>query len=418
MKLRTILLSTSILLFLTLAGYLYWRYQYCPQIAEKSLQEARGYLDSDQYALAAPYAQRAVDFFPERFEAQEAQALVLLGTGTDTLRALYHLGKAYALDTTHYQVALLYARISRKLGNSSHALTVLNRALILYPDSASLFFQRAITLAALSQLDSSYSDYMRAMKLEEIHTAKPLHPTLHEDRMGDYASVISALAKHSDPSSTSAEAYAQRGLFRIKIQDYAHAIPDLCSALKKGLSRWDILHGLSQAHMNLGNLDSALTFINQAINLSPTPDSLLQSRALIFIHSARPIQAVEDLNKLVDAGIAKANTYYLRGIAFTQLARNKEAIQDYNTTIRLRPTLYEAYFNRGLIYAYMGDFTRAIDDYNVIIAHMPKYSAPVLARGVAYINLDNFSAGCADFQRAANLGNAQGEKMIEDYCVK
>lgn len=418
MRKRLLLILVAILiLLLGIGGYIYWKRIYIPQQAEEALAIAQTYADSGRYDLALPYAQEAADFFPDRFQAQHLQALALLKTGGDTLQAIEYLGRAYTLAPAEYNNALLYSLLTRKFNNAERSLEVLSELIDTHSDSAELFFQRAITRAALADLDSSYIDYTHGVELEGVNEETLLQRFSHQERMAAFAEVISALAREDDPGSNSAEACAQRGLFRVKIQDFSHAIKDFHEAISKGLARGEVFYGLSISYMNVGKLDSALQYASRALEFSAKPDSILQLRALIAIRSNQPKLAVEDLTKLINSGSKKANTYYLRGIAHTQLAQNKAAIQDYTRTIELRPTLNEAYFNRGLAYSYNEDFTHAIEDYNVVIERMPNWVEPYFARGVAYINMDMFNEGCVDLRHAASMGYEQAEDMLDTYCA-
>lgn len=416
MKLRKTLLVALLTVGVILGCFLVWKYVYQPRKAEQALALALQYVDSGEYLQALPHAMLAAEYFPDRYPAQRALALSLLGSGRDTIRALEHLGLAYGLDSSDYSLGLLYSRTLRDVGEAQRSMDVLDGISLRFPDSAEVFFQRAITLAALSRLDDSYAEYLRAIELEGTNIVALQQQENHQARMAAFSQVISSLARKGDAIANSAEGYAQRGLFRVKIQDFAHAVEDLHMARAMGKNGRDIIGALSVSYMNLGSADSALLYANQAIDMSNTVDSLYKVRALIYIRAGKSQEALADLDKMVSSGVSDGSTYYLRGIANTQLSRYPQAIKDYTKTIELRPDLSEAYFNRGVVYAYEGHFDRAVKDYSVVIGRLPNYIEPVLARGIAYINQDRFEEGCVDLHWAAEHGNEEAKKMLPTYC--
>lgn len=125
-----------------------------------------------------------------------------------------------------------------------------------------------------------------------------------------------------------------------------------------------------------GNLSSALTASNQAIQINPD----------------------------------FAAAYSVRGNLRLNQNDFQGAMADFNQAIRLDSTLTPAYMGRALTYSELGDKSRAIADYSQAIQLNPSYPLAYYNRGVVYFNQGSRTEALQDLKQAADLSLQQGDQ--------
>lgn len=175
------------------------------------------------------------------------------------------------------------------------------------------------------------------------------------------------------------------------------------------------------------NLISAQTAIsNPALSSAPpkTPGTIidLYNNALALCSSGKctdPQKAIEYLDEAIKRKPDLAEAYNIRGNADEDLGQHQRAIEDYNEAIRLKPDYAHAYYNRGYTYSKLGQYQQAIEDYNEAIRLKLKNVSAYYNRGRTYFIQGNKELGCADAQKACELGDCT---LLEDakskkYCL-
>jgi tetratricopeptide (TPR) repeat protein len=93
------------------------------------------------------------------------------------------------------------------------------------------------------------------------------------------------------------------------------------------------------------------------------------------------------------------------------------ADKDFSKAIELNPKFFNAYINRGrLRHNKLDDDKSAIKDYNKAIELDPKSANAYYYRANAYRNLKEFKKACADWTKAAELGNMDAKGSLSKYC--
>jgi len=147
----------------------------------------------------------------------------------------------------------------------------------------------------------------------------------------------------------------------------------------------------------------------------------LYNNALTLCSSGKctdPQKAIEYLDEAIKRMPDLAEAYNIRGNADGDLGQHQRAIEDYNEAIRLKPNYAHAYYNRGYTYGNLGQYQQAIQDYNETLRLKLENVSVYYNRGRAYFTQGNKDFGCADAQKACELGDC---KLLEDakskkYC--
>ncbi len=402
---------------IAIGGWAVWKWIYIPQRAQENLELAKSLILEGKSQEAIPFAAYADEHLRENAEARFVYAEALSGAGQDTTRAFVLYQKAYLMDSGNYLISLRMAHFDRTLGNTPHAIQILERLLKDYPDSSQVYYERGITYAQMGDLQKAYSFFTHSIELDGDNLDALRARGEHSAHIQDFQRAIADWNRIISSGQDDGTLLAQRGKFKVKIMDYEGARTDLREALLLGIGDAQLRIALGQAYLNTDMPDSALLTVQEGLRLYPQSDSLLRLRAFTYLRSQKNKEAVVDFDRIIGSkGEDLPQMYYLRGIAKTQSGNYKGAVDDYSEAIKQDNKLTDAYFNRGLSYAYQNDFPNAIKDYTEVIARQPNYAMAYYVRGVAYISLDQFKDGCPDLKKAAELGNAEANKAMKTYC--
>lgn len=110
--------------------------------------------------------------------------------------------------------------------------------------------------------------------------------------------------------------------------------------------------------------------------------------------------------------------YHHLGYLYDGLGWHQMAVNHYNEAIRIKPRSARFYNNRGISFAKLGQYQDAVKDFNQAIYLQPDLKEAYINRGSIQMMEGNKEAGCADAQKACNLGDCT---LIEkardsDYC--
>lgn len=111
---------------------------------------------------------------------------------------------------------------------------------------------------------------------------------------------------------------------------------------------------------------------------------------------------------------------FARGVSKNELGDNLGAQTDLNTAIESKKldslNLSTAYRFRGQIYAQMDSLNNSLLDFTKAIEYNPKNDIAYSSRGDTYRLLKNQEKACADYRKAANLGQVTVYEDIKKYC--
>ncbi len=126
-------------------------------------------------------------------------------------------------------------------------------------------------------------------------------------------------------------------------------------------------YGIAKDYIQLGEYDSALTNIEQAINMDSTDVENLYTKANILYELGDTKAAIAQLDKVLEKDPEMSWGYYRRGW-FKEIDGDPEgAIEDLTTCVVLNPKLAYAYQIRGRLYQKMGKQNLAESDFKKII---------------------------------------------------
>jgi tetratricopeptide (TPR) repeat protein len=138
----------------------------------------------------------------------------------------------------------------------------------------------------------------------------------------------------------------------------------------------------------------------------PAPDYNI--RAFVKYNLGDIQGAITDLNEAIRLNPADTLAYNNRGMMKSELGDKQGAIADFNEAIRLNPDFAGTYYNRGFMKYKLGDKQGAIADFNEAIRLKPDFDFAYFARGNAKKDLADKQGALADFRKASELFQQQG----------
>lgn len=118
-----------------------------------------------------------------------------------------------------------------------------------------------------------------------------------------------------------------------------------------------------------------------------------------------PPKVIEYLDEAIKLEPNFITAYNNRGLIYSELGNHQQAIEDYSKSINLKPNYAPAFYNRGCSYGRLGQYKQAVEDFNESIRLKPDDINSYHNRSISYLALRNKQLGCADAQKACDLGN-------------
>lgn len=126
-------------------------------------------------------------------------------------------------------------------------------------------------------------------------------------------------------------------------------------------------------------------------------------------------QAINEFTRAIEINSGYADIYNKRGLSYYNQEKYDQALRDYNKAIEINPRYTDAFNNRGIVYYQQEQYDQAISNYTKAIEIDPKYAKAYHNRGLVYfVNLKDTDKGCADWQKACELGECTNYKMAKE----
>lgn len=131
----------------------------------------------------------------------------------------------------------------------------------------------------------------------------------------------------------------------------------------------------------------------------------LDDTSIYFFNEALKID-----NKVSGARFLKCYTMFIHD-------KDEDALKELNQLISIDSKYLKAFILRAKIYTYKGQYLYAVKDYDHIIYLDKTNPTAYIDRGkMYYFNMNTYEKGCADWQKALDLGAPQANVLIAEHC--
>jgi len=153
-----------------------------------------------------------------------------------------------------------------------------------------------------------------------------------------------------------------------------------------------------------GYWQNSFDLSNHALRVTKNNFVAHNNLASALVDKGQYKEAIYHYNKAIRLEPGYADAYYNRGIAYHKLGYYRQAVDNYNQAIQLVPNKSIYYTNRGAAYIMLIMYRKALADYDKSILINQNDGDAFNNRAFIYFNMRNIAAGCADAQKACELG--------------
>jgi tetratricopeptide (TPR) repeat protein len=134
-----------------------------------------------------------------------------------------------------------------------------------------------------------------------------------------------------------------------------------------------------------------------SLQLRPRDAELFLQRGTTHLQLGEVEEAISDLNQAIELDAKVADAYYQRAQAYELQNANERALADYTRAVELDSKNADYYLRRSVVYQELGDYEKAVADSARYVEMQPDDESGYLNRGIQYsLNGDNAEAA-ADF---------------------
>ncbi|MDZ7961221.1 MAG: tetratricopeptide repeat protein [Aulosira sp. DedQUE10] len=250
-----------------------------------------------------------------------------------------------------------------------------------------------------------------------------LHLGVDKMRQSHYLEAIADLNQAIQLQSNFGEAYSDRCLAYLQLQEYHQAIVDCTQAINLSPENAEAYLNRGLANYRQQDYLSAIADYQRAIALKPYEFRAYYNLALAHAATNKYLEAIVDYNLALSqispsANLLLADIYNDRGLARLQLQDFEAAMADFSKAIQLDANDYRAYFNRGCACGRKGDNFGALRDFSKVIRLNPSNGLAYVNRGVTRYQLGYYQGAIADLQKASEFFGYAGEKLSYEKAVK
>jgi len=154
----------------------------------------------------------------------------------------------------------------------------------------------------------------------------------------------------------------------------------------------DLLNLLGAVSINLGDLEAAERYLNEAIALDPHHAAAYDNRGVLRVQLGRVPAAIEDFEQATR--LAPDNINSQRNLARALSKAGRTAIEPLAVIARLKPNDPQAHFELAAALAACGRAAQAISEYQQVLRLNPTSAE-------TYVNLSQLHSGSGSFEEAA-----------------
>jgi len=255
------------------------------------------------------------------------------------------------------------------------AMVDFSRAIELDPEYAEAYLGRAyVSYWALNDFEEALADTERALAAQpDLVEALYLRGDIHFT-WGEYDEAAVDFRRIIEVTPEDAYAFYMLGLVYHMDGDYGEAVAHYDEGLALHPSELDLYYGRALALRELGDLEAALEDLEQVLLTAPGHSGAHYARGRVLVDAGRHEEAIAEFTAAMEDEyqgyiwpfFLNDNPYLDRAKAYYSVGMSVEAMADLDTLIEEEPYLHEPYYYRGLLYKDLGQKEEAIADFETL----------------------------------------------------
>lgn len=253
-------------------------------------------------------------------------------------------------------------RCNASKGNHKEALKYFDRALVLTPDDANTYIDRAYTHSALSQFEQAAKDAKQATVIEPKNPYAWTKLSCSLAELGKWQAALTA-SKHALKYKSDLEAarfhrdWCEREikLTAERTEAIRRAPNDAEAYFKRGLMYRD---------QKLYN--ESIADLTTSIKITPWNEKYYCARGCARVLNHNYNEAIEDCSRSIQLNSKREHPFISRGKAYSAIGKFDLALQDFNEAIELHPKCIEALTERAQVYRCLKKADLALSDQKTV----------------------------------------------------
>ena len=215
--------------------------------------------------------------------------------------------------------------------------------------------------------------------------------------LGDYEGAIDDYSQAIEVNDQEVNAWNNRGWVYIQLRQPEDAIADFMQVFELvDEPGSDTLYGIADAYYQLADLDNALLYWNQFLELADDPT--IRERVNYIEAQLSVADEVCDLSLSIE-------DYTKTTLDFIQQDMIIEAFQEAHCALLIAPDAPIAYSNRAALLVAMDNYTSALQDYETTLSLDPDYLNALTGRASVYREYGRYEEAVYDLIKSVILGN-------------
>ncbi len=323
---------------------------------------AKIHLNMGQYDLAIQDYSQAIKESPHDKDSYEERGQAYFDMDEYSL-ADKDYQKLVSLDPDDVMGYMGLGRNAKEQGLYDDAIKLFDYVVSMHPNYSSGYSFRAESYFRLGRYDEAIDDIIKALEIDGDDKAFYL---MQEVADSAFLKVVPKLKIqiNKEPNNYYWQ-YCLGGIHEAH-EDYRKAIEYYKQSYQKDASPITAKR-ISNCYDEVGDYDTALKYIDMALERDSTNYGSVQMKANILDHAGRSKEAIREMDKCIQMVPEYYFVYYRRGWIKDHSGDIEGAIEDYSMSIALRPSYAYNYMNRGVLYRLKGENALAEDDFRKVV---------------------------------------------------
>jgi len=201
---------------------------------------------------------------------------------------------------------------------------------------------------------------------------------------GSYLDALNTLSDVLEQEADNSKAHNLRGVAFEKLDQFDNAVSCYKKAIKFDEGYAAPYFNLGLIFMGNGKESEALGLFEKYILLKPQDASGWTQKGITYLYTEQVDSALFFLNRAIDLDKKNDRAFMYRGYTLSMMGVNDRALEDLDKAVKLNPTSYN-YFVRGDLKMELGDAQGAAHDYDAVLKKDPSLVGARLSRANAYL---------------------------------
>ena len=207
----------------------------------------------------------------------------------------------------------------------------------------------------------------------------------------------------TDSTRAQARAYRERGLELMQLGQLQAALTSLNEAVRLEPDDYVALNGMGVILLSVNQFPKALACFDRALLLQPNDPIANHNRGLALMSLARPAEARQSFERTLQLAPGSQPSWLWRGKCDLELQRPAEALASFERANSLAPGDFAAHFQAGIALAQLTRNREALACFTSALACNPRSAEAFNNRGAVAVRMFHPDNALADFQRAIEL---------------